>query len=126
MNAMYYVVVFTIMHIFSNCRSPICKGNEVVKDGIQGRKETQMFCLCFYTAKTVLEYTQERISIVTWDAVAFNTFSISLLIYFLGTFLNKKTTSNCCQDQSKSSYNYKQRQKDAPQCNEECRSYHIT
>lgn len=58
------------MHIFSKCRTPICKGNEVVKDGIQGRKEAQMFCLCFYTAKTVLEYTQEYICIVSWDAVA--------------------------------------------------------
>lgn len=51
-NAVYYVVVFTIMHIFNNCRSPICKGKRVVKDGIQGREETQeMFCLCFYVAK---------------------------------------------------------------------------
>jgi len=80
------------MHIFSNCRSSVCKGNRVVKDGIQGRKETQeMFCLCFYIAKIALEYTQEHISIVTWDSAAFNTFGISPLVCFLVTFLNKKT-----------------------------------
>lgn len=79
------------MHIFSNCRSPICKGNRVLKDGIQGRKETQeMFCFCFYIANIALEYTQEYLSIVTWDSVAFNTFGFSPLIYFLVTFLNNK------------------------------------
>lgn len=90
-NAAYYGVVFTIMHVFSSCRSPICKGSGVVKDRIQRRKETQeMFCLGFYTAKIALEYSQEYIAVVMWDAVAFNTFGISPLISFLVIFLRKK------------------------------------
>lgn len=89
-NALYYVVVFTIMHIFSNSHSPTCKGNRVVKDGIQGRKETPgMFCLCFYILKIALEYTWEFLSIVMWDFIAFNTFGISPLIYFLWHFWTK-------------------------------------
>lgn len=78
------------MRVFSSCHSPVCKGNGVVKDGIQRRKETQeMFCLCFYTAKIALEYTQEYIAIVTQDAAAFNTFGISPLTSSLVTLLDK-------------------------------------
>lgn len=89
-NALYYVVVFTIMHIFSNSHSLTCKGNRVVKDGIQGRKETPgMFCLSFYITKIALEYTREFLSIVTWDFIAFNTFGISPLIYSLWHFWTK-------------------------------------
>ena len=86
-----YQTFSLFMHIFSSNHSQTCKRNRLVKDGIQGRRETQdMFCLCFFVAKIALEYTQEYLPSGTSDSVAFNSFSISPLMNFLVTLLNKK------------------------------------